>query len=72
MSWQQQCDKEELLNNGALVLNEVEEALTFHLGDKYQWEWRSVVGECVEGNPIWSLTLYVEYKEEEQAKGHNS
>lgn len=66
MTWEQLNDKEELLDHGVVIINKLDETLTCQLGDKYQWEWRSVVGDCFDGKPIWSLTLYVEPKEEEQ------
>jgi hypothetical protein len=52
---------EEVMWEGStLVLNDLEDILNKHLGEHFQWEWRSVVGEDSEENPIWSLTLYVE------------
>lgn len=58
-------EKDYLYDAGASVLMELENTLERYVGDKYKWEWRSVVGEDHKENPIWSLHLYVELKEEE-------
>ena len=51
---------EELMWEGStLVLNDLEDILNKHLGG-FEWEWRSVVGKDSDGDPIWSLSLYVE------------
>jgi hypothetical protein len=62
-------EKDELYDAGASTLIELEAALEKYVGDKFQWEWRSVVGEDVARNPIWSLHLYVELKEEMKSGG---
>jgi hypothetical protein len=58
-------DKDELYDAGASILIELEATLEKYVGDKYQWEWRSVVGGDHKENPIWSMHLYVQTKEEE-------
>ena len=51
---------EEVMWEGStLVLNDLEDTLNKHLGG-FEWEWRSVVGKDSDGDPIWSLSLYVE------------
>lgn len=52
--------KRQLLDNGALVLNDIEASLDKHLGDHFQWEWRSVVGDNPHEPPMWSIHIYVE------------
>lgn len=58
-------EKDKLYDAGASVLIELENTLERYVGDKYKWEWRSVVGGDYKENPIWSLHLYVEVKEAE-------
>jgi len=58
-------EKDRLYDAGASTLIELENTLERYVGDKFQWEWRSVVGEDAARNPIWSLHLYVELKEED-------
>jgi hypothetical protein len=58
-------EKDELYDAGASILIELEATLEKYVGNKYQWEWRSVVGGDHKENPIWSMHLYVQTKEEE-------
>lgn len=67
-----ECTEKDRLYGAASNLccfDELEAALEKYVGDKFQWEWRSVVGEDVARNPIWSLHLYVELKEEMKSGG---
>ena len=50
---------EVMWEGSTLVFNDLEDILNKHLG-VFEWEWRSVVGADSEGDPIWSLSLYVE------------
>lgn len=56
--------KDVLLNNGALVLNDIEDSLHKHLDPFFKWEWRSVVGDNPYEPPMWSLHIYVEVKDD--------
>lgn len=58
-------EKDDLYDAGASILIELEATLKKYVGDKYKWEWRSVVGEDYKENPIWSMHLYVHKKEME-------
>jgi len=51
--------KKLMWEGSTLVLNDLEDTLNKHLGG-FEWEWRSVVGKDSDGDPIWSLSLYVE------------
>lgn len=61
-------EKDELYDAGASILIELEDTLTKYIGDKYQWEWRSVVGEDYRENPIWNMNLFVQVKERGDAE----
>ncbi len=56
--------KNQLIDNGTLVLKDIEDSLERHLGHYFQWEWRSVVGDNPYEPPMWSLHIYVEKKED--------
>ena len=58
-------ERDDLYDAGASILIELEATLEKYVGDKYQWEWRSVVGEDSQENPQWSMHLYVHKKEKE-------
>ena len=59
-------DEDEFFNNTAEVIIALEQALEEKLGStKWEWEWRSVIGEDYTEDPIWSLHLFVETKREE-------
>ena len=61
-------EKDDLQDAGASILIELEATLEKYVGDKYQWEWRSVVGEDSQDSPQWSMHLYVHKKEKENNK----
>jgi hypothetical protein len=59
-------DEDKFHNDTAEVIIELEKALEEKLGStKWEWEWRSVIGEDYREDPIWSLHLFVETKREE-------
>ena len=59
-------DEDEFFNDTAEVIIALEQALEEKLGStKWEWEWRSVIGEDYTEDPIWSLQLYVETKGKE-------
>lgn len=57
--------KTEYMESASCVaLNEIDQVMS-HWFPEGEWnvEWRSVLGEDHQENPIWSLTIYVEVQE---------
>lgn len=60
----QQTKSEYMSGASTCALNEIDQVMS-HWFPEGEWnvEWRSVLGERDEGEPIWSLTFYIEPQE---------
>ena len=54
----------EMDDGSSFALTDIDCAMEKHLVSRgFTWEWRSVLGNDCDGNPIWSLTIYVSKEE---------
>lgn len=54
----------EMSDGSSFALTDIDHAMEKHLVSRgFTWEWRSVLGNDCDGNPIWSLTIYVSKEE---------
>ena len=58
----------DMSDGSSFALTDIDHVMEKHLVSRgFTWEWRSVLGNDCNGNPIWSLTIYVE-KEKSNGK----
>jgi hypothetical protein len=55
----------DMSDGSSFALTDIDYAMEKHLVSRgFTWEWRSVLGNDCDGNPIWSLTIYVSKENE--------